>query len=212
MDLLAVTLIAIGGEMGEGGKRSDLVPKRGVAVRAFDFVIGHVVFMDELGGVLCGQDHRFVVALHTFPFRDVGIPLDDTEMTFLAGYPSLNVLSMIEAPALDFDVPLGLRVAGSATAHRTGNAFLLPPGSGLVVVADETVGVVNGKMGALNNLGMAGRASECNSPPQITSMLFMGEGYILINHIFLEFFDLMASLLEATRVVDLRVRHAWPLP
>jgi hypothetical protein len=37
-------------------------------------------------------------------------------------------------------------------------------------------------------------------------MFPVGEGHIFINHVFLEIFNLMASLLEATRVVDLCMR------
>jgi len=38
------------------------------------------------------------------------------------------------------------------------------------------------------------------------------EGHILIDHVPLEIFSLMASLLEATRIVDLCVGSAWPFP
>jgi hypothetical protein len=37
-------------------------------------------------------------------------------------------------------------------------------------------------------------------------MLPVGEGHIFIDHVSLEIFNLMASLLEATRIVDLSMR------
>jgi len=43
-------------------------------------------------------------------------------------------------------------------------------------------------------------------------MFSMGEGYIFIDHILFEVFSLMATLLEATRIVDFRMGFAWPLP
>lgn len=43
-------------------------------------------------------------------------------------------------------------------------------------------------------------------------MLVMGEGHIFIDHVPLKVFDLMTSLLEATRIADLGVRRTRPLP
>jgi hypothetical protein len=73
-------------------------------------------------------------------------------------------------------------------------------------MADETVNLVNGEMGSLNQLGMTGRTSKFHSPSQLLQMFPVGEGHILIDHVSLEIFSLMASLLEATRIVDLCMR------
>ena len=43
-------------------------------------------------------------------------------------------------------------------------------------------------------------------------MVIMGEGHILIDHIPLEAFNLMTSLLEAACIADLSVRRTRPLP
>jgi hypothetical protein len=151
------------------------------------------------------------MAFNTLPLRDMGIPLNDIEMAFLTGDPSFNILSVIETPAFDFDVPFGLDVARGATAYGTRDAFLFSSWSSLVVMTDETVGVMNGEVRALDDLGMAGGASKFHSPSQVAQMFFMREDHILVNHIPLEIFDLVAPLLEATRIIDLCVRHAWLL-
>jgi hypothetical protein len=40
----------------------------------------------------------------------------------------------------------------------------------------------------------------------------MGETHIFIDHISLKVFNLVASLLETTRIADLCMGSAWPLP
>ncbi len=55
MHLLAVALVTIGGGVSEGGNRSDFVPKKGMAARALDLMVGHVLPMHELGGILGRQ-------------------------------------------------------------------------------------------------------------------------------------------------------------
>jgi hypothetical protein len=42
-------------------------------------------------------------------------------------------------------------------------------------------------------------------------MFPVGEGHIFVDHVSLEIFSLMASLLEATRIVDLCMRPFWRL-
>ncbi len=51
VDLLGVALIAIGGGMGKTGDLPNLMAKGGMATRAFDFVIGHVILVHELRGI-----------------------------------------------------------------------------------------------------------------------------------------------------------------
>jgi hypothetical protein len=79
-------------------------------------------------------------------------------------------------------------------------------------VANEAIDFMNGEMRSLDELCMAGGASKLHPPSQLTQMLSMRESNILIDHVFLEIFNLMASLLEATCIVNLCVRPAWPLP
>jgi len=86
-------------------------------------------------------------------------------------------------------------VAGGASADRTGQTLFLSFWTGLVVVADETVGFVNGQVLSLDNLGVAGGASQLHPPSQLSQMLSMGEGDILVDHISLQIFDLVATLL-----------------
>ncbi len=127
----------------------------------------------------------------------MGIPLDHTEMTLLAGDPSFDIFTMIEIPALDIDIAFGGNVAGGAPSNRTRDAVLLSLRAGLVIMADKTVDLMNGEMGSLNDLGMAGGAAEFHPPSQFLEVFSMGEGHILIDHVSLEIFCLMASLLEA---------------
>jgi len=84
-----------------------------------------------------------MMALEAFPLRDMAIALHHIHMALLTGHPSCNILPMIETPALDFNIPFGLDVAGGATPHGTGDALLFSSRSGAVVMADEAVGIVN---------------------------------------------------------------------
>ena len=188
------------------------MPNGSMAICAFDLMIGDMILMHELRGIFGAQYFRFIMTLDTFPFRDMTVPLNDIDMALLTGHPSCNILPMIEIPAFDLDVPFGLDVAGGTPSYGTRNAFLFPFRASLIVVTDETVDLMNSEMCSLNELGMAGRASKFHPPSQLTQMFSMGEGHILIDHIPLEIFDLMASLLETTRIVDLCVRPARPLP
>ena len=77
-------------------------------------------------------------------------------------------------------------------------------------MTNEAIGLVNREVGSLDDLGVAGGTSEFHPPPQLAQMFSMGKGHILIDHIPLKVFDFMASLLEATRIVDLRMRLVWP--
>jgi len=107
------------------------------------------------------------MAFDTFSFRYMAVSLNHAEMAFLTGYPSRDILSVIEVPALDLNIPLGLDMAGSAAPDGTRNAFLLPLRTRLVIVTDEAVDFVNRQMQPLNKLSMATRAAELHSPSQL---------------------------------------------
>jgi hypothetical protein len=131
-------------------------------------MIGDMILMHELRGVFCRQDGRLVVALNTFSFRHMGIPLDDIDMALFTGHSSRYVLPVIEVPAFDFDVPFWLDMAGSTTPDGARNALLLPFWTSLIIVADDAVGLMNGEMRSLDQLGMAACASKFHPPPQLT--------------------------------------------
>jgi hypothetical protein len=59
------------------------------------------------------------MTFHTFSLRDMGIPLNNTEVAFLTGHPSGDILSVIEVPALDPDVTFRLDMTGSTTPYGT---------------------------------------------------------------------------------------------
>jgi hypothetical protein len=59
------------------------------------------------------------MTFHTFSLRDMTIALNNTEVAFLAGHPSRDILSVIEAPALDPDVTFRLNMTGSTTPYGT---------------------------------------------------------------------------------------------
>jgi len=50
-------------------------------------------------------------------------------------------------------------------------------------MADKTVGLMNGKMQPLNELGMARGAPKPHPPSQLTQMPSMGKAYIFKYHI-----------------------------
>ena len=152
------------------------------------------------------------MAFDTFSFRYMAVSLNHAEMAFLTGYPSRDILSVIEVPALDLNIPFGLDMAGSAAPDGTRNAFLLPFWPRLIIVTDEAVDLMNSEMQPLNKLSVATCAAELHPPPELTQVLSVRERHILIDHISLEVFDLMTSLLEAARVADLGVGRAGPLP
>jgi len=180
-----------------------------MAGRTLDLMIRDVFPMKGLRRVLCHEYVRFVMAFKTLSLRHMGIPLNHTEMTLLASYPSINIFTMVEIPALDIDVAFRRNVAGGATSHCTGDAVLFPLWTSLIVVTDEAVDFMDREVSSLNDLGMAGGAAKFHPPSQFLEVFPMGEGYILIDHISLEVFNLMASLLEATRIADLCVGLAW---
>jgi len=59
------------------------------------------------------------MALETFSLRDMAIPLHNIHMALFTGYPSGNILPMIETPAFDLNVPFRLDVTGGTTPYST---------------------------------------------------------------------------------------------
>jgi hypothetical protein len=155
------------GRMDKGKNWPNLMPNVRMAIGAFDLVVRHMIFMHELRGKFCAQYFRFIMALDTFSLRDMTIALNDIDMALLTSYPSCNIFPMIEAPTLDLNIPFWLNVAGGASSNSTGNAFFLPTWASLKIVTDETVYLMNGKVSALNELGMTGGATKSHPSSQL---------------------------------------------
>ena len=172
---------------------------------AFNLMIRHMFSMERLGAESRGENLRFIMAFKTLSFRHMGIPLNHTEMTFLAGDPSIDILAMIEIPSFDIDIAFGRNVAGGATSNGARDAVFFSLCPRLIVMADETVDFMNPEVGSLNDLGVAGGAAEFHPPSEFLEVFSMGEGDVLIDHVSLEILSLMTSLLEAGRITDLRV-------
>jgi hypothetical protein len=210
MGILAVTFVAIRRGVGDRRNLTDLVAKRGMAGRTLDLMIRDVFPMKGLRRIFCHEYLRFVMAFKTLSLRHMGIPLNHTEMTLLASHSSINIFTMVEIPALDIDVAFWRNVAGGATSHCTGDAVLFPLWTGLIVVTDEAVGFMDREVGSLNDLGMAGGAAKFHPSSQFAQVFSVGEGHILVDHIFLKIFCPMTTLLHTTRIADLSVRPARP--
>lgn len=208
--LLAVALIADRGGMDHGQDRPDLVSNGRMAIRTFDLVVGDMFLMHELGGVFGREDLRFAVTLDAFALRDVAIALDDVDMTAFALHPSGDILPVIKSPPLDIDIALGFHMARDAASDRTGDAVLLPLRTCSIVMADEAIGLMDGEMFSLDELGMAGGAAKLHPSSQLLEMFSMGERYILVNHVLLKVFDLMASFLQTGRIADLSMGFGRP--
>jgi len=167
MDFLAMALVTHGGGMDHREDGTNFMPNVRMAIGAFDFMVGHMISMHELRGIFGAQYFWLIVALNTFPLRNVTIPLNNTDMAPLTGNPSGNILPVIEIPPLDFNVSFGFDMTGGTSSYRTRNALLLTPRARLVVMADETIDLVNGEMGPLNQLRMTGGASKFHSSSQL---------------------------------------------
>ena len=168
-------------------------------------MIRDVIPMKRLRGVFCHEYLRFIMAFEALSLRHMVIPLNHTEMTLLAGNPAINILTMVEIPTFNIDVAFGCNMAGSAPSYCAGDAVLLSLWARLVIMTDKAVDFMNREVGSLNDLGMTRGASKLHPPSQFFEVFPMGESHILIDHIPLEVFNLMASLLEATRIADLCV-------
>jgi len=139
--------------------------------------------MHESIRVFCAKQALVLMTLKTFPFRHMAISLKNVDMALLTSDPSGNVFAMIELPTLHLNISFGLNVTGIATSYGTRNAFLLSPWPSLVKMADKAIGFMDGKVGPLDQLGMAGGASKFHPPSQLSKMFSMGESHIFIDHI-----------------------------
>jgi hypothetical protein len=211
MDLFVMAPVAHRGRMDGGEDRADLVPNISVTIGAFDLMVGHMILVHELGRIFRGQDFRLIMALNAFSFGDVTVPLNDMDMASFAGDPSCNILPVIETPALNFDISFGFNMAGGTASYGTGNTLLLSLWTRLVIVTDEAIDFVNRQVGSLDELGMAGGASEFHPSSQLAQMLPMGEGHILVDHIFLKILCPVTTFLKTTGIADLSMRPARPL-
>ena len=160
MDILAVALVTIAGKMGEGGNLPDLMADKRMTTGTFDLVVGDIFLVQDLGCKLGGHDLGFVMTLDALSFRDMAIPLNHAQMALFTGNPSGNIFLMVKTPAFDFDVAFRLNMTRSTASDRTGDAVFLSFGAALEVMTDEAVGLVDGKVCSLNNLGMAGRTAK----------------------------------------------------
>src|SRR4030042_2419096 len=98
MHFLTMALIAGRRGMDRGKNGTDLMSDGGVAVCAFDFMVGDMCLVHKLRGIFCIQEGGVIVALETFSLGDVGIPLYDIHMALLTSHPSRDIFAMIEAP------------------------------------------------------------------------------------------------------------------
>lgn len=170
-----------------------------------------MILMYKFGSILCAQNNRLIMTFKTFSLRYMTVPLNHAEMAFLASHPSRDILLVIEVPAFDLNIPFRLDMAGGATPDGAGKAILFALWTGVIVVTDEAVDLVNGQVQALNKLSMAARAAELHPPSELAQMFSVRERHILIDHISLEVFGLMTSLLKAACVADLGMRCTRPL-
>jgi len=104
------------------------------------------------------------MAFDTFSLWHMAIPLNNTEMASLTGHSPRNIFPVIEVPTFDLDVPFRLNMAGSAAPYGTRNAFFFPSWTSFVIVADETVNLMNSKVFPLYELGVTGGASKFHPP------------------------------------------------
>jgi hypothetical protein len=131
-------------------------------------MVGDMILMDELRGKFGVQYFWLIMTLDALSFGDMAIALNDTEMAPFTGHTSCNILLMIKTPTINFNISLGCKMAGSATPYGARKAFSLPPWTSLEIVTDETIDLVNGEMGSLDELGMTGSASKFHPPSQLT--------------------------------------------
>jgi hypothetical protein len=211
MDLFAMAPIANGGRMDGGENRADLMADMSMAIGTFDFVVGHMILMHELRGIFGRQNFRFVMALNAFSFGDMGVSLNDMDMTSFAGDPSGNIFTVIETPALHVDIPFRFNMTGGTASHRTGKALLFPLWTSFIIMTDETIDFVYRQVGSLYKLRMTGSAAEFHPSSQLAQMLPMGEGHVLVDHIPLKILCPVTTLLHTTGIADLSMRPARPL-
>jgi hypothetical protein len=182
-----------------------------MAIGTFNLTVRDMLLMHHLGGIFRGQDFRLRMTLDTFPFGDMGIPLNHTLMALFTGHSPGDILLVIKTPPLHLDVPFGFDVAGGATPNRAGDAVLLPFGTSLEIVADKTVRFMDREVLSLNDLGVARGAPKLHSSSQLSQVFPVREGHVFIDHIFLKVLDLMTSRLEAACITDLGMGLAGSL-
>jgi hypothetical protein len=78
-------------------------------------------------------------------------------------------------------------------------------------MTNETIDLMNGEVGSLDKLGMTGGTPEFHPSSQLAQMLPMGEGHILVDHIFLKILCPVTTFLKTTGIADLSMRPARPL-
>jgi len=154
-----------------------------------------MILMNKLRSVFGVQYFWLIMALDTFSFGDMTISLNHTEVALLTGYAPQNILLMIKAPSIDLNISLRCKMAGGTTSYSTRKTLSLSFRTSLIIVTDETVDFVDGQVGPLNQLSMAGGASKLHTPSQLPQMFSVREGDTLIDHISLKIFNLMASFL-----------------
>ena len=152
------------------------------------------------------------MTLETLSFRDMGVSSYHIDMTLFTGHPSCNIFPMIEAPTFDFNVPFGFDVARSTFSHSTRNTLLLPLGSSLKKVTDETVGLVNGEVSSLDKLSMAGCASKIHTPSQLAQMPSMWKVHIFKYHIPFQIIPFVTPLLQTIPIIDFVMGFLDPFP
>jgi hypothetical protein len=160
-----VALITNGRKMNEGEDGSDFMSNCCVAIYACDLVAADMILMHELRGIFSSQYFGLFMALETLSFRDMAISSNDINMTLLACYSPCNILSVIEAPAFDFNVPFGFDMARGTSSHSARETFLLPSGSSPIKVTNEAVGFMDGEVSSLNKLSMTSGTSKRRDPP-----------------------------------------------
>ncbi len=72
-------------------------------------------------------------------------------------------------------------------------------------MADKTFFISNGNMSTLNDLGMAGRASELLFPLHLIDMVEMIKDYIFKDYTLFQILFSMAPALQTARIIDLRM-------
>jgi hypothetical protein len=155
----------------------------GMTSIALDLAIGDVLAMHEIRCIFRGEKLGFVMAFQTLILRNVAIPLIDADVAFKTTYPALDISLVVKAYPLEQEFALWLDM--TRTAFRTGETSLFPQCPRLVEVTDEAIRFGNGQMGALNDLGVAGGASQFLPPSQLLQVSSMVKGHVLKNHFLL---------------------------
>jgi len=119
MHFLLMASIANRRRTGHRRELSDFMAKGSMTIRALYLMIRNMVPVERLRGILGAQDFRFIMTLHTFALRNMPIPLDNAQVAFLTGHPSCNILSVIEIPPFDLDIPLRCEMTGSTSTDGT---------------------------------------------------------------------------------------------